>query len=348
MKSEWDVFDTSFYTNNKNVILTGAPGTGKTYLAKKIAEKITGSDERMGFVQFHPSYDYADFVEGLRPKEYNGQVTFELVKGTFKTFCEKALVDWIAWMVKKLENLNNDDESKKKDASKEDLSIWLSRWKEYKTAITDYADFPKYVFIIDEINRGEMSKIFGELFFSIDPGYRGTDGMVSTQYANMVKTHNLFDLVLNNGKMGQFFVPENVYIIGTMNDIDRSVESMDFAFRRRFAFKEIYATDDMIRTLDYNAKTIIRLIGTMERVNKAIISEEVGLTEAYQLGGSYFLKIKNYYEENSKTQKEEQLEQALKKLWDFHLRGTLYEYFRGEPDADEKLKIIEDAYTNNG
>ena len=80
-----------------------------------------------------------------------------------------------------------------------------------------------------------MSKIFGELFFSIDPGYRGKDGLIQTQYQNLINENNIF----HNG----FYVPENVYIIGTMNDIDRNVESMDFAFRRRFTFKEIKATD---------------------------------------------------------------------------------------------------------
>ena len=78
-----------------------------------------------------------------------------------------------------------------------------------------------YVFIIDEINRGEISKIFGELFFSIDPGYRGVAGTVQTQYQNLIEDGDIYE----NG----FYVPENVYIIGTMNDIDRSVDSMDFA-----------------------------------------------------------------------------------------------------------------------
>ena len=92
-----------------------------------------------------------------------------------------------------------------------------------------------FIFIIDEINRGEISKIFGELFFSIDPGYRGEKGRVQTQYQNMIEDGDVF-------KKG-FFVPDNVYIIGTMNDIDRSVESMDFAMRRRFAWAEVTAEE---------------------------------------------------------------------------------------------------------
>ena len=102
------------------------------------------------------------------------------------------------------------------------------------------------VFVIDEINRGEISKIFGELFFCIDPGYRGEVGKVKTQYCNLWKDSDCF------GGHKAFFIPENVYIIGTMNDIDRSVESMDFAMRRRFAFKEIQASEtmEMIRSND--------------------------------------------------------------------------------------------------
>ena len=87
----------------------------------------------------------------------------------------------------------------------------------------------KFIFVIDEINRGEISKIFGELFFSIDPGYRGEKGRIKTQYQNLVDDKDVF--------AKGFYIPENVYIIGTMNDIDRSVESMDFAMRRRFAFE---------------------------------------------------------------------------------------------------------------
>ncbi len=132
---------------SKNIILRGAPGTGKTYLARQIAASLIGEDEdklneseQYGFVQFHPSYDYTDFVEGLRPVtgDEQKQVSFKLVDGIFKEFCERAKKSGLEPLIEG-ETVSNEK---------------------------------KYVFVIDEINRGEISKIFGELFFSIDPGYR--------------------------------------------------------------------------------------------------------------------------------------------------------------------------------
>ncbi|MBO4541721.1 MAG: AAA family ATPase [Bacteroidales bacterium] len=179
-----------------------------------------------------------------------------------------------------------------------------------------------FVFIIDEINRGEISKIFGELFFAIDPGYRGEKGKVKTQYQNLIDDDDEF--------YDGFYVPENVYIIGTMNDIDRSVESMDFAFRRRFAFKEIKADDRIVMLNDLPQKD--KAVRRMQNLNKSIEKIE-GLSSSYHIGPAYFLKLKNCNED-------------FQQLWDNHLEGLLREYLRGMQDVDEKINKLKAAYNN--
>lgn len=374
----------SLLKSNHNLILTGAPGTGKTYLAKQIAQAMGCTDNEIGFVQFHPSYDYTDFVEGLRPlNDDNGNVGFERKDGVFKEFCSKALSvsgsknnfnevwdnlisDVRANLAQgKLTKIGNWDyglstkESLKYSSvnTPSQYSFTITKKNIYDTycgisarpsgafskdmlRIIDYmkdkyklSDYSSqnemnnshkpFVFIIDEINRGEINKIFGELFFSIDPGYRGEKGRVQTQYQNMVEDGDAF-------KKG-FFVPENVYIIGTMNDIDRSVESMDFAFRRRFAFKEVTADDSKAMLDDFEWKD--DAVKRMDSLNAAI--EEIeGLSSAYHIGASYFLKLKNYNGDFGQ-------------LWDCHLKGLLFEYLRGTQSVGENMRKLEKAYNLN-
>ena len=378
---------------NKNLILTGAPGTGKTYMAKQIAAEILGiynielleNNPHFGFVQFHPSYDYTDFVEGLRPKnDKNGVMGFERKNGVFKEFCKKSMVN------PKNENLSVTDEealASFKNDLKEKGTIEIPSYLNSSSTRTvilkesgsigvqgettpSYSDerILKYmkdkdrsflgndtytysigehvirnyktkplkttlsngysVFIIDEINRGEISKIFGELFFSIDPGYRGKQGKVNTQYQNMVEEGDVF-------KDG-FYVPENVYIIGTMNDIDRSVESMDFAMRRRFAWQEVTAEESYANMIENEAEFAgikDEIKARMFNLNNAIAKTE-GLNEAYQIGAAYFRNYRYYQSE----------EKPFECLWNNHLKGLLFEYLRGNRKAKELLEKLHKAY----
>lgn len=309
---------------NHNIIMHGAPGTGKTYRTKDIATLLMGwgvyknldnaqkgeFDTRYKMVQFHPSYDYTDFVEGLRPIKKDDNVGFERKDGVFKAFCKKAL-------------------------------------KAYNES-ADKANAPKYVFVIDEINRGDMSKIFGELFFSMDPGYRGEDGKVDTQYQNLIDTDpdtNQED-VFKDG----FYVPNNVYVIGTMNDIDRSVESMDFAMRRRFAFMEITAEESQsMLTLEafrkVNAENadkayaeVDELKKRMNALNAEIISSQIGLSTDYQIGAAYFLKFALYADQDK--------DQSYRSLWKNHLKSVITEYLRGTGDERSKFDKLKAAYDN--
>ena len=369
----------SYYINlllkNKNLILNGAPGTGKTYLAKQIAAQIIFDGNvpedfeenekfinQYGFVQFHPSYDYTDFVEGLRPTLPNkdGNIGFERKDGIFKGFCKKTtlpetsflLEDSLLMFKKDLVNIGRLNIKSFRSSTNIQVelgekgvltvitphSAWTCSDKKmleylktrdchpndtYTKTIGDYilenyhvnsssnVSPSKYIFIIDEINRGEISKIFGELFFAIDPGYRGKKGKVQTQYQNLITDES------DPFKDG-FYIPENVYIIGTMNDIDRSVECMDFAMRRRFTFKEI--------TAEESAKNMGVDPDRMKCLNNAI-SEIEGFNSSFHIGAAYFRGVTDYEE-----------------LWELKLQGLLKEYLRGMPDAEETLNTLKKAY----
>lgn len=321
-----DVKTLNLLKTNKNLILTGAPGTGKTYRAIQIAKRLIcenteEQDKRIGIVQFHPSYDYTDFVEGLRADEFNNNVFFKREDGVFKEFCKKALESL-------KEHYTDYDEDSETICNGNNAELK----KEFSNKIEEA---PKYVFIIDEINRGEISKIFGELFFSIDPGYRGKSGQVKTQYQNLVDKEDS-DPFRGNG----FFVPENVYIIGTMNDIDRSVESLDFAFRRRFAWQEIKVDDTkdaICSTIENENINLTELKDRLKKLNDLIEKDEE-LGSAFCIGASYLTKIDNYQEDKETK--------AIENLWNYHIKGIVYEYVRAldKSSRDDKMKKFKTAF----
>ena len=403
----------SMLIESKNIIFRGAPGTGKSYLAREIAADIISNgyfddytlltDEQkkqIEFVQFHPSYDYTDFVEGLRPRiNDDGTMGFELQDGIFKKFVGRArknfensqksreliekemsvqesieaffsgielgvdtfqTINGNMFMITSVDDAHinisipgnatvnklclNIDEIRKMLESGirfekiKDITAFFGKTFATQAYSYDFAiykaikarkgsaskmkakqeELKKYIFIIDEINRGEISKIFGELFFSIDPGYRGRAGEISTQYAN-----------LHSDPDEKFFIPENVYIIGTMNDIDRSVDSFDFAMRRRFRFVKLKADErlEMLASLE-NDELEAEAIRRMAALNKEIANVE-DLNENYQIGAAYFLKLKTL---------------SFDQLWTDYLEPLLREYVQGMYDEENIMARFAKAY----
>lgn len=304
------------------IILTGAPGTGKTRMAKEIAEEKKEKDDscpHYKLVQFHPSYDYTDFVEGLRPVEEEGKMVFRKVDGIFKEFCRKVV-----------------------DKGEED---------------------EKYFFLIDEINRADLSKVFGELMFCLETDKRGKDNAIQTQYQNLptydIKGKKYYgedesEDVFKDG----FYIPKNVIIIGTMNDIDRSVESMDFALRRRFIWKEIdvdevLLKDSLTEIINLHYKQIAqeakpeevakKLAEHIMNLNSTLDDKRYNLGKHYYISQGQFANLpKNIIDDavqagnnDAESEKAEAIATSLlKAVWKLRLESLLYEYIRGEGNED--------------
>ncbi|MBN2572166.1 MAG: EVE domain-containing protein [Ignavibacteriales bacterium] len=221
----------SLLKRKKNIILQGPPGVGKTFIARKIAYQIMGEvrNSNIEMVQFHQSYSYEDFIQGLRPTQKG---IFDLKDGIFYSFCQRALA---------------------------------------------HPDRP-FFFIIDEINRGNLSKIFGELMMLIEEDKRDENFSLKLTYAE--------------DEDDKFYVPKNLFIIGTMNTADRSLAIVDYALRRRFAFVSLKPDygENFRNFLSINGLSdslIEHIISSITKVNE-IIKKDLNLGEGFQIGHSYF------------------------------------------------------------
>lgn len=229
------------------IILYGPPGTSKTYLARIIARALTEDEEhRLQFVQFHASYNYEDFVEGIVPRAIGNSVVYDVESKVFKEFCKSA----------------QDQPSK------------------------------RFVFIIDEINRADLSRVFGEIFTCLE--YRG-------QSVRLLYSRDAF------------IIPSNVVIIGTMNTLDRSTMDLDFALRRRFYFYEVLPDPKKLEQVVTNNET-----RTVDPDFLAALSDAFVRTQGtYQLGHAYFKDVAT--------------PDDLRDLWHHQLRPLLEQYFEFEP-----------------
>lgn len=310
--------------DSPNVIFYGAPGTGKTYTITNRIKFITNNDlSRIKDIQFHPSFTYEDFIDGLKPVGVtkDGNMKFEFVNGIFKSFCIDA---------------------------KEAL----------EKAYSEGRDAPVYYFIVDEINRANLSAVFGETLSLIESGYRDLKNKESRYYKEIQNCQILNSLINNSSGQEQeklkklayyytedekgvvktfFGVPSNIRFIGMMNDVDKSIDSFDLALRRRFRWEQKTCDYDVVDDFYSNngsneEKDVNDFIKDCERLNDYIVkSDGLGLGSSYEFGHAFFMKM-----DQQKISKKNR-----RKLFENHLKPTLREYLRGffeENEIDAKLK----------
>ncbi|WP_148335303.1 McrB family protein [Acinetobacter lwoffii] len=291
-------------TNNPNVILYGPPGTGKTFSVKSSLDFVCqGDTSRYEVLQFHPSFTYEDFIEGIKPKgvSKDGNIRFELVNGIFKNFCIKA----------------------KKHPEKD------------------------FYFVVDEINRANLSMVFGETLSLLEKDYRHdieNKNLIRTQYSalieDLIKEDNKFkDLAyeIDNNEV-KFGVPKNVFFIGMMNDVDKSIDAFDLALRRRFKWirkdcdYEVIEEETRFKGKD-QFNNIGQYVKACEKLND-YISKDLGLGKSYEFGHSFFMKISDIAKRKDITNNNVEV------LFNLYLRPTLKEYLRAvfaESELENRL-----------
>ena len=283
----------------KNIIYYGAPGTGKTKFVKDCLDILDPNRTRTEWVQFHSGFEYEDFIDGIKPIGIqNGNLNLALTNGIFKEFCLKAA--------------QNTDEN--------------------------------FFFIVDEINRADIAAVFGETLSLLEENYRGKSSAIKIKNSALMEDIIVSDaskksLCIDYGNLQtKFYIPANIYFIGMMNDVDKSIDCFDLALRRRFAWVLMECDYEVVENVtdeDYTAKckNLNQYItGKTYELNGKQEQDGLNLGRAYEIGHSYFLK------------KEAMSEQQ---IWDRHIEPILREYIRtqfGDRDAEDKLNIAREIF----
>ena len=306
----WEYVNTSAIadTDNPNVIMYGPPGTGKTYSVVKSLDFVCqGDSSRYEILQFHPSFTYEDFIEGIKPKgvSKDGNIRFELVNGIFKNFCIKA----------------KDNPEK------------------------------TFYFVVDEINRANLSTVFGETLSMLEKNYRNESGsnknLIRTQYSTLIENliredenYKSLAYTIDNGEV-KFGVPKNIFFIGMMNDVDKSIDAFDLALRRRFKWikkdcdYDVISTETLLRGKE-EFSNIDQYVKACEKLN-SYISDDLGLGKSYEFGHSFFMKMKDVAKRKEITQKNQET------IFNLYLRPTLKEYLRAAFPESELEPKLEDC-----
>ena len=341
--------------NNKQVVFTGPSGTGKTYQIRKYVRRASAGYDGCRFVQFHPSYEYSDFIEGMRPANIlkTSAPTNVRLDGMFKAFCRIIVEDNLECavsgfssmyaekkqkVVQKLYESIRDRREAMDEGTEKDFFAPDSQEYIFENGVRDY------YFIIDELNRADVVRVFGDVLFALDEDYRGIENRFDTRLGNL-KTYRIIQAE-DMGKANYttshigyaeqmkfdcfekgFFIPKNLHIIGTMNEIENSVDSIGFAFKHRFRWIDIDPEEIMYLSLKdiHRDKDIFWLDRFSENLN--MVNRLIGesFSNEYRIGPAYFRKL----DENS---------ESINRVFDTTIEPLLKEYLKGKPkDITERF-----------
>lgn len=329
--------------NNINVIFNGAPGTGKTFGVSKGIEKLQkiapAKYKDKKYIQFHPSFSYQDFIEGIKPLgiDTNGNLKLDVVNGSLKDFCIKVRKENEDFFVKN--ECKNDDNGRP----------------------TNIKDWPHYYFVVDEINRGNLSNIFGETFTLLEKDYRDYDfskpedgyknvnnNLISTALSSVVKARNDENLIYKKVNDEVVFgIPFNIHFIGIMNDVDRSIDAFDLALRRRFKWITKYCDYDVINDVLIDIVkdqcNVDEYVESCKSLNKFICEDGLKLGKNYEIGHSFFLKISEQIYPRSRTITLDKKNS----VFENYIAGTIKEYIRqivDETEVENTLNRAREAF----